>query len=143
MSLDTKTALDTLREILPTGSIVRTILRHKSASGMSRSISAVFIAKDGTVGELDYPIVRAGLGKFDSIHGGIKMGGCGMDMGFSLVYGLSRALYPTGHPCTGHDRKGPRGAVRCPSNDHSNGDRIYRRGKMHADGGYALNQAWL
>ena len=38
-----------------------------------------------------------------------------MDMGFALVYGLSRTLYRDGHKCLGD-----KGKTRCPSNDHSN-----------------------
>jgi hypothetical protein len=58
------------------------------------------------------------------------MGGAGMDMGFALVYNLSRSLYPNGFDCIGES---------CPSNDHVNG---YNR-SHHADGGYALQQSWL
>jgi hypothetical protein len=82
-----------------------------------------------------------------------------MDMGFHLVYTLSYALYPQGFGCVGE---------RCPSNDHSNGDRDYTphgcydengaledrepgpgelrdgcRRHWHRDGGYALTQRWL
>ena len=76
------------------------------------------------------------------------MGGCGMDMGFALVYNLSSALYPNGFPCTGSTgytktyRKAKQ--PRCTSNHHSNGDSVYQKGKLHeGGGGYALNQTWL
>jgi len=136
-------ALDQLRTLLPTGSTVRTILRHVSRSGMSRSISLVYVDPAGAVHDLDYLAVCAGVAKLDRQHGGLKVGGCGMDMGYALVYSLSRTLYPHGHPCTGRTSDGPRGVKGCPSNDHSNGDRVWRKGKMHSDGGYALNHAWL
>jgi hypothetical protein len=61
------------------------------------------------------------------------MGGCGMDMGFAAVYGLSYALFGKGFECTGPN---------CPANDHSNGDRDYTP-HMHSDGGYALKHRWL
>lgn len=127
-------ALGELRNILPPGSTVSTILRHVSSSGMSRSISPIICTDDGPW-DLTFLAVRAGVGKFDPKNGGVKMSGCGMDMGFALVYGLSRMMYPEGHPCTGD---------RCPSNDHSNGDRDYTPGHVvHRDGGYAVKQRWL
>ncbi len=132
---DTKAeALDALRDLLPPGSTVSTIIRHCSQSGMTRSISPVICSPDGPH-DLTYLAVRAGLGKFDDRHGGVKIGGTGMDMGFALVYNLSHALYPDGFACTGD---------RCPSNDHSNGDRDYTPGHVvHSSGGYAISQRWL
>src|SRR3990167_5500047 len=64
---------------------------------------------------------------------GVRVGGCGMDMGFHLVYNLSRVLFPDGFDCIGKD---------FPANDHSNGDRDYKP-HTHKDGGYALKQRWL
>lgn len=149
---------DRLREVLKPGTTVQTILRSVSRSGMSREISAVVVAKDGAVIDLDWLIVNAGLGyKFGK--SGIKIGGCGMDMGFALVYDLSRSLYPNGYKCTGSSKS-------CHSNDHSNyraflehgtynretGEwegrvenpkKNYGRGRKHRDGGYALSQRWL
>jgi len=61
---------------------------------------------------------------------GIRVGGCGMDMGFHLIYSLSRILYPNGFDCIGDN---------CPSNDHFNRE----DNKHHKDGGYALIQKWL
>lgn len=140
-------ARDKLRSILTPGTTVYTALRHVSSSGMYRAISAIVIV-DGEPIDLDWLIVQAGLGKFDQRHAGIKAGGCGMNMGFNLVYSLSRALYPNGFACTGSTgwtptyRKAKR--PRCMSNDHVNGVNKPRRGLIHkGDGGYALNQAWL
>lgn len=145
-------ALDMLRKTLKPGTTVRTILRHVSPSGMSRAISAVVVGKDGSIDQIDWLIVKAGLGKFNQKTEGIVMGGAGMDMGFALVYNLSRALYPDGFKCTGNDGSVNR-SKRCPSNDHSNyyaetrgqenPEPNYKRGKKHSDGGYALNQQWL
>ena len=53
--------------------------------------------------------------------GGIKIGGCGMDMGFYLVYNLGYTLYPNGTP-----------------KQHGT-----RNGEPDFDGGYAFKQAWL
>jgi hypothetical protein len=117
-------AVDELRAMLPPGSEVKTILRHCSRSGMSRSISVVIDGED-----LTWLAARAMGEKFDR-YGGITRGGCGMDMGFDLVYSLSRRLYPDGFGCIGE---------RCPSNDHCNGV----AGPAHESGGYALKHRWL
>lgn len=100
-------ALDELRAMFPAGSTVPTILRHVSSSGMSRAVSVI----GPNLGDVSYLVARAGVAKLDPRHQGLKMGGCGMDMGFALVYGLARTLYADGFKCVG---KG------CPSNDHSN-----------------------
>lgn len=131
-------AREQLRAMLPPGSTVHTVLRHVSRSGMSRSISLV-VAQDGEPWDISYLVARATGQKMDPRYGGIRTNGTGMDMGFALVYGLGRTLYPNGHDCAGDDGtyKG-----RCPSNDHSNGDRNYGP-HIHSDGGYALRQEWL
>ena len=142
---DKTEALDTLREMLTPGTTVYTNVVYVSRSGMSRRISA-YIVEHGEINDITWLISRAGIGKLHR-EGGIVMGGCGMDMGFALVYNLGAALYPNGFPCTGSTgytktylkAKHPR----CMSNHHSNGDRVYRKGKRHTGGGYALNQTWL
>ncbi len=119
-----------LRNLFPPGSTVHTILRHVSRSGMSRAISVVGAGSN----DVTWLVARAMGEKIDPNHGGIKVGGCGMDMGFALVYSLSRTLYPgDSFQCCGEG---------CPSNDHSNGDRDYSP-HVHSDGGYALRQRWL
>lgn len=102
-------AKDKLREDLPAGSTVYTVLHHVSRSGMVRHIGVRAIA-DGAPVFLD-GLVAIALDEKQADRGGIIMGGCGMDMGFSLVYNLSSALFPDGHNCLGE---------KCPSNDHSN-----------------------
>jgi hypothetical protein len=69
----------------------------------------------------------------DRDKGGLKVGGCGMDMGFHVVYSLSRSMFRDSFYCIGK---------KCRSNDHTNGDRNYRRHK-HSDGGYALRHEWM
>ena len=65
--------------------------------------------------------------------------GCGMDMGFELVYNLGYALWPNGYTCTGDSKEFGK---RCRSNEHSNGDRNYQP-HHHTDGGYAFRQEWI
>ena len=117
---------------LKPGDTVYTVLRHVSRSGMSRSIDAYKMEHDGPT-MLTGPACRLLGLTFDRNNGGAKMGGCGMDMGFAMIYELSYALWPTGYTCIGEH---------CPSSDHSNGDRDYTP-HAHKDGGHALRQKWL
>lgn len=72
---------------------ILTIVRHVSKSGMSRNISLKYV-KNGELMDitynaamvLDWPLV-------EGFNRAIKVGGCGMDMGFHLVYSLSGRLY--------------------------------------------------
>lgn len=133
-------ARERLRGWLKPGDTVRTISRHTSRSGMSRSISPIIDGEDWSG-----MVARAIGAKFDERNGGVIMGGCGMDMGFALVYSLSRSLWPQGFDCIDPE---PGGYSRvCPSNDHSNHYLDKRNGREtpahHSDGGYALNQWWL
>lgn len=146
-------AIRNLRESLPPGTTVFTVLRHVSASGMSRSIDAYRIGpevdRDGAaiVSRLSWGACKATGFAYNNRHEAIRVGGAGMDVGYHIVYSLSRALYPDGFGCIGE---------RCPSNDHSNGDRIYTvHGSAsaenngapwehwHRDGGYALRHRWI
>lgn len=92
------------------GDTIHTVTLHTSRSGMSREIKAVRVDADGPhdISHLVAKVIDTRYGN----RGGVVMGGAGMDMGFALVYALSRALFPNGHECTG-DRT-------CHSNDHSN-----------------------
>jgi hypothetical protein len=122
-------AIARMHEWVKPGDTVYTILRHVSRSGMQREIGVVLMLPDDRKRDLDarhggmtpvdlhpnYPVAKvigARVGKRD----GVIMGGCGMDMGFALVYELSARLYPDGFGCIG---------AGCPSNDHGNGDRDY------------------
>lgn len=129
-------AIDSLRSMISAGDTVYTVIRHVARSGMSRSID-MFVMSDGQPFNISYLVARASDRSIDQKNGGIKIGGCGMDMGFSLVYSLSHLLFPDGFQCVGRD-----GSRFCPSNDHSNGDRDYTP-HMHTSGGYAINQRWM
>ncbi len=140
-------ALTKLRDILKPGDTVSLILRSVSRSGMSRWISPLLIHPDGSTFYLGYLASKVlGLRVNDQA---VRMDGCGMDMGFALVYELSHALWPDGYGCTG---------AGCRSNDHSNGDRDYTphgcpedhehsdacpNRHWHRDGGYSLRHRWL
>lgn len=126
-------AAESLREFLTPGETVYTILRHCSTSGMSRAID-LFVIHNGEPCRITWGACKACGWRYDRKHEAAIAKGCGMDMGFHLVYSLGAAIYADGTPCTG---KG------CLSNAHSNGDQDYTPGKLHKDGGYTFNHRWL
>ena len=83
-----------LTHYLSEGDTVYTVLRSVSSSGMSRKIS-LKVAKDGKILDLtyyasillDWPLVEVNGSR------ALRVGGCGMDMGFHTVYSLSRVLF--------------------------------------------------
>lgn len=131
-------AIKGLREVLKPGDTVYTILRHVSSSGMTRYISTIIISENQPR-DITYLVAKILDLKRSEAHEGMTVSGCGMDMGFHVVYELSYELFPDGFECIGKD---PDHHVWCPSNDHVNGDTDYTPHK-HWDGGYALNQRWL
>lgn len=131
-------AIDRLRTWIKPGDTVHTQLKSVSRSGMSRVIQVIKIECDPEQKEpqilyLGYNVAEAIGMKYDREREGVKVGGCGMDMGFAIVYDLSRALFKDGFDCIGEG---------CPANDHRNGDRDYTPHR-HSDPGYALKQRWL
>jgi len=120
-------ALNSLRSMLKPGDKIYTILRHVSNSGMSRRISCFIIkGKDAGPYCIDWHIEKLGLYNRHKKHEGLVVGGCGMDMGFAVVYNLSSKLFPKGFKLA----KGQYGR---------NGD----KSGYDNNGGYALKQVWL
>lgn len=72
--------------------IVWQIVQHVTRSGMTRYIGN-FVIVDGDLWRIDYRVSRILGWPTSQVHGGVKVSGVGMDMGFHLVYTLSRALY--------------------------------------------------
>lgn len=156
LTADRQEAIDILRKLCPPGTKVYTVLRHVSKSGMTRDLDC-YVMEDGEPRWITGYVCRATGFTRKGDHA--RVGGCGMDIGFHLVYELSARLYAGGHGCTGEG---------CTSNDHSNGDRSYVHHGLynehgqpedrepapgekadgcvqhwHRDGGYALKQVWL
>ncbi len=122
-----------LRKLLPPGSTVYTVLRHVSKSGMTRDIDVYAMKDNEPVWLSGYVARRLGIGNWNDKREAVRVGGCGMDMGYHIAYELSHVLYHDDFTCIGEN---------CPANDHSNGDRDYTPHK-HSDGGYALRHRWM
>ena len=126
-SLAQAEAIARLRCWLKPGDKVFCVLRHRSASGMSRVIQLTkFDGEGADFGPryLGYNAAVALGWRYDNKREGIKVQGCGMDMGFATVYELGRVLWPEGFKVDGRGRNG----------DTSGWD---------SDGGYALKSEWL
>ena len=79
---------------LKPGDTIYSIVRHVSQSGMSRDISFYKVFK-GELVCLDWYIEKI-LGWKRSSNGGIRVGGCGMDMCFHTVYTLGATVWSRG-----------------------------------------------
>ena len=92
-------ARETLERLMPKGSTVYTILDSVSASGMSRKIRLVVFKGDEPYHPNWLAHVLLGRPLKPGLRGAdcIVCKGCGMDMGFELVYSLSQALYGDGY----------------------------------------------
>jgi hypothetical protein len=84
-----------LQEEFKNGMDIYCVLRHVSKSGMMRAISCFYIKNNVPIC-LDYSIQKICDYKFNRLHGGLTVTGCGMDMGFHLVNCLEYKLF--GHP---------------------------------------------
>lgn len=113
-----------LLKILKPGDTVHCILRHVSRSGMMRHID-FYTMQTNDKGAPDMRWLStyiADLGEYSQTNNGaLKVGGCGMDMGFSVVYNLGAQLWPNG-TAKPHGR---------------------RNGEPDSAGGYALKHQWL
>jgi len=139
MKADEKARLVTeLKEVLKPGDTVYTKLNHVSKSGMMRVIE-VMVFRNDQPHYLTYQVADLLGYKMHKKYEGLKVGGCGMDMGFSVVYGLSAQLYrESGYECIKDDENN----VRCPSNFHVNTRDKTIKEPIHHDG-YALRHRWL
>ena len=143
-SLEREEARKELLTILKPGDTVCCILRHVSRSGMSREISFRTVDRDVTY-------LFALVGDYRrGTRDGLVVSGCGMDMGFAVVYNVSRRLYPDGFGVKG---EGPLGhEIRPDTKEHATqavakGVKFYgRNGDASGwdnDGGYALESRWI
>ena len=109
-----------LLEYIKPGDTVYCVLRHVARSGMSRRIS-LFVSQEGRIRNITGTAAVAMDRTLNRDDFSIVAGGCGMDMGFHLVYSLGYCLWPKG-------------------TDKPHGT---RNGTPDSDGGYALKHEWL
>lgn len=137
-------------EFLKPGDVLFTNINHVSRSGMSREISVYFLKDQASTLLCLNWSVAALLGLPQGKREGVKIGGCGMDMGFHLVYSLSYRLFPNGFGVAGELPLGHK--IRPTSKAMaekavSKGAKFYGRNGDSSgwdnDGGYALNQRWM
>ena len=113
-------ALEKLKSWIKKGDTLHTTTKHVSRSGMMRHISVKHLkATDNperpvNISNYDYHVARVLDLPEAPNYQGVKVGGCGMDMGFHLVYSLSRALF-----------------------------KDEPKGESDRDHGYWINQEWL
>ena len=124
---ETEETLEYLRSILKPGSEVYTTVKSVAKSGMSRTMK-LHVVLDGKIQGITYSVACV-LGDPIQKDGTIRVHGCGMDMGFHIVYTLSRILFPDGFI-------------------HAEAVKEYGRNgtpatKLDKNGGYALEQRWL
>ena len=113
-------ACQQLRELIKPGQTVYTRMNHCARSGMMRVID-LFIIQDNEPRRITWTVCNALGETYNQKHEGLKMSGCGMDMGFEAVYRLGHALWPNG-------TAEPHGT---------------RNGEPDSNGGYAIKQRWL
>ena len=87
-------AIANLREQLQPGDVIFTRLNHVSASGMTRWLD-LFVIRDNEPLRLTWSAAAATDYTYCDRRESFKIEGCGMDMGFSAVLQLGRALWPT------------------------------------------------
>jgi hypothetical protein len=88
-----------LSAMLTPGDTVYTMVRSVSSSGMSRTMS-LYIVKDNRLVNITYYAAHALEWPLVEKNGSrvLRVGGCGMDMGFHTVYTLSRVLFAATMP---------------------------------------------
>ena len=72
-----------------------TLVDHVSQSGMTRDIR-VFMIKDNEILNISYKVAKV-LKRRQGKNTGVRVQGCGMDMGFEIVYNLSYCLFKDGY----------------------------------------------
>ena len=104
---------------------VYTTVHKVSRSGMSREINVFIIVNNSRIWLVPL-IEKFGTYKRRSGSDYLNVSGCGMDMGFSVVYGFSHTIFPHGFKL--HKKEHGR-----------NGD----KSSYDNDGGYGLKQRWF
>jgi hypothetical protein len=97
-------AIERLKSWIQPGDTIYCVLAHKSASGMRRVIRFYKIISNEAgkpeTWELSYNIAKALEYGYNDRYDGVIVNGCGMDMGFHVVYSLSDKLFADGYQLT-------------------------------------------
>jgi hypothetical protein len=115
-----------LKKLFARNTRVYTSIKRVSSSGMSRHIKVMVARKDRII-DITWHVGHITGYNLNKDTWALVVGGCGMDMGFHLIYSLSCALYPKGYKLPKNQKYGRNG-------DTSGYDK---------DGGYRLKQEWL
>ena len=98
-------AIERLKSRVMPGDTIYCVLAHKSVSGMQRVIRFYKITTSSETGkqetwELSGNIAEALEYGYNEKYEGVIVNGCGMDMGFHVVYSLSDKLFTDGYQLT-------------------------------------------
>ena len=91
-----KTAIETLKKEIKKGDSIYTVLTKVNNMGTYRHIKPILF-KDNQPLFLTYQIATALQYPIKEKTYSIGVGGCGMDMGFHLIYNLSSTLFGDGY----------------------------------------------
>ena len=95
---DVKEMAKDLKEYFPEGSTAYTTVTKVAPSGMSRHIKVTKTRKGSEeILNWSYQIAKLLDMKYKDKTASIYIQGCGMDMGFHLIYDLSSELYGDGY----------------------------------------------
>lgn len=139
-----------LREILQKNNTqtVYTGLRSCSSSGMSR-VLRLYVVDNGRICDITY-MARVITG-YTQTDDGLRIGGCGMDIGFAVVYELSRVVFAGGFGHIAYKN----GKAHRVAKSAADAKMLIQRGfefkkgrscdrsGWDTDGGYALSHSWI
>ena len=128
MKKPNKTAMIGPYRVKP-GEKVHIICRNVSRSGMSRRMD-FYLLRNNRLHYITGHVADI-TGYKQHSDGALKVSGCGMDMGFAVVYDLSHRLFPRGYYLRKDD---------WPRN---NDETIRATGIDSSGGGYALTHQWV
>ena len=125
----TKENIKELKKLIGRKHKVYTKIDHVSQSGMTRHISCYVVHK-GELHNVTYLVGAITDYRPSKKTYGLVVSGCGMDMGFHLIYTLSRIMYP----------KGFKSSLRNGVNGMNPKAKGY---EWDNDGGYRINHEWM
>ena len=95
--MDKERIKEILKDQFPEGSTAYTLVTKVAPSGMSRHIMVAGSNRKGHVQNVSWYIAKLLDWTYKDNTRSVFVGGCGMDMGFHLVYTLSSKLYDDGY----------------------------------------------